>query len=200
MQLFYVPGACSLASHITLREASGDFDLVRVDLATKRTETGEDYLDINTLGYVPALRLDDGHVLTEGAAILQYIADTHPEAALAPAAGGVARAELQSLLNFTSSELHKSFGPLFNSKASQDAKDAAPSEVGRRLDPIEKRLSDGRAYLTGETFTVADAYLYVVASWAVPTGIGLARWPHIEAFVARVAERPSVRAAKAAEA
>jgi glutathione S-transferase len=199
MKLYYTPGACSLSPHIILREIGAQFELERVDAATKTTEHGEDFRQVNPKGYVPALRLPDGEVLTEGAAVVQYIADAHGARDLAPPVGTVARARLQEHLNFVASELHKAFSPLFHPSASAEAKAAAPENVGRRFDHVERVLGDGRPYLLGETFTVADAYLFVVSSWAVPTGIGLDRWPLLAAFVERVRGRPTVRAAMAAE-
>jgi glutathione S-transferase len=199
MKLYYAPGACSLSPHIALREAGARFDLERVDLATRTTETGEDYTRVNPKGYVPALRLDDGEVLTEGAAIVQYVADRHPEVGLAPPAGTLARARLQEQLNFVASELHKSFSPLFDPAAVDGEKQSALGGIARRFDHVERTLADGRAYLVGERFSVADAYLFVVARWAKPTGIGLDRWPRLAAFVERVEARPAVRAALAGE-
>jgi glutathione S-transferase len=199
MKLYYSPGACSLSPHIILREIGSAFDLERVEGATKTTESGEDFRQVNPKGYVPALRLDGGEILTEGAAIVQYIADTNGANELAPSAGTVGRARLQEHLNFVASELHKAFSPLFHADASEEAKSAAPANVGRHFDHVEQVLSDGRSYLLGETFTVADAYLFVVSSWAAPTGIGLDRWPNLAAFVERVRGRPAVKAAMAAE-
>jgi glutathione S-transferase len=199
MKLYYAPGACSLSPHISLREAGAAFDLERVDTKTRTTQSGADYLAINPKGYVPALQLDGGEVLTEGAAVVQFIADRHPAAGLAPANGSLERARLQEHLNFIASELHKAFTPLFDPSAPEAAKQAAPAAVARRLDHIERLLADGRAYLMGERFSVADAYLFTVASWTGPTGIGLDRWPRLAAFVARVAARPAVQAAMRAE-
>ncbi len=200
MQLFYKPGACSLASHIALREAGVPFDLVEVDTATGRTADGADYTSVNPKGYVPALRLADGRVLTEGAAILQFIADRHPEARLAPAAGTFVRAKLQEHLNYIASELHKAFKPFFSGQPLEGAaRAAAEGHVLDRLRHIEDVLADGRPWLDGETFGVADAYLFVVAGWAGHVGISLASLPRLERFLARAAERASVRAAMRAE-
>jgi glutathione S-transferase len=199
MKLYYAPGACSLSPHIVLREACIPLELERVDMATKTTGTGDDFLKINAKGYVPALRLDDGQVLTEGVAIVQYLADTHPAAKLAPEAGTIGRARLQEHLNFISSELHQAFGPLFSPALQADARAAATAKVGKRFDLVEQHLADGRAYLLGDAFSVADAYLFVVSSWAGHTGIDLAGWPHLAAFAARVAARPKVREAMVAE-
>ena len=199
MKLYYKPGACSLASHIVLREIGENFELESVDTDTQETETGADFRQINPKGYVPVLRLDDGQVITEGAAILQYLADQHPEADLAPKPGTLKRARLQEHLNFVSSELHKAFGPFFSSRASDKEKQAAKEKVEKKLDHIEALFSDGRHYLLGETFSVSDAYLFVVSSWTKPTGIGLDKWPNVAAFSARVANREKVQDAMRAE-
>lgn len=199
MKLYYSPGACSLSPHIVLRELGLNFDLDRVDQATKRTATGADYLAINPKGCVPALRLDDGEILTEGSAIIQFLADQTPAAKLAPAAGTLPRARLQEHLNFLASELHKAFGPLFNAKAPDDARRMAPANVGRLFDHFETVLADGRPYLLGESYTIADPYLFAIARWATPTGIGFAKWPRLEAFITRIGRRDAVKAALGAE-
>lgn len=199
MKLFYAPGACSLSPHIVLREIGVAFTLEKVDTKSGTTESGADYSRINAKGYVPALQIEDGEVLTEGAAVVQFIADRHPDAKLAPAAGTLERARLQEHLNFIASELHKAFTPLFKSDSSDEIKTAAKANVRRRLGQIEQQLEDGRDYLMGSNFSVADAYLFTVANWTNPTGIGLNDWPRLKALVARIAERPSVKAAMAAE-
>ena len=199
MKLFYAPGACSLSPHIVLREAGVTFTLEKVDTAAGKTDSGADYRAINAKGYVPALQIEGGAVLTEGAAVVQFIADRHPDAKLAPAAGTLERARLQEHLNFIASELHKAFTPLFKPDSSEEVKAAAKVNVRRRLGQVEQQLEDGRDYLMGKDFSVADAYLFTVASWAHPTGIGLGDWPRLQALVARVKERPSVKAAMAAE-
>ena len=199
MKLYYAPGACSLASHITLREAGASFDLEMVDLKQKQTAGAADFAAINPKGYVPVLALADGQHLTEGAAILQFIADQHPKAELAPAAGTLERARLQEHLNYVASELHKAFSPLFNPASSEAEKEAARTRVGQKLDLIEKTLGDGRSYLLGDRFSVADAYLFTVVNWTGPTGIGLDAWPHVAAFHRRVAAREAVQAALKAE-
>ena len=200
MQLYYKPGACSLAAHIALIEAGMPFDLVAVDTDTQRTGLGEDYRAINRKGYVPTLRLADGRTLSEGAAVLQFIADRHPEAGLAPHAGSFARAELQEHLNYIASEVHKAFKPFFAGPTVEgEAREAAAAHVLDRLGHMEAVLADGRPYLDGETFSVADAYLFVVAGWAGHVGISLADLPRLERFLARVAERQSTRAAQRAE-
>jgi len=199
MKLYYMPGACSLASHIALQEVGADFDIEKVDTSSQKTETGEDFSDITSKGLVPALKLDDGEVLTEGAAILQYIADQYPDAGLAAKPGTLARARVQEHLTYVSSELHKSFGPLFADSASDEQKEAAREIVGKKLDHINKILSDGRQYLVDNKFTVADAYLFVVANWSNFTGIDLSKWSNVADFVKRVSEREKVQAAMQAE-
>lgn len=199
MKLYYSPGACSLSPHIVLREADMDFEIERVDLGSHLTETGADFMQINPKAYVPALRLDDGQILTEGAAIVQFIADLHPESGLAPKPGTLERTRLQEHLNFIATEYHKAFGPFFASDASETAKTAAATNVGRRLDYFERIFADGRSYLFGDSFSVADAYLFVVSTWTKPTGIGVEKWPNVSGFVTRVASREKVREAMRAE-
>lgn len=199
MKLYMKPGACSLASHIALREVGAAFDLDQVDTDKKITASGGDYRRVNAKGYVPALELDSGEVLTEGASILQYIADTNPGSGLAPAAGSVERARLQEHLNYTASELHKAFGPFFHAGASDADKQSAGKSVAQKFDYIETLLADGRAFLLGSAFTVADAYLFVVSNWANFVGIDLGNWPKLKAFVERVAARPTTQAALRAE-
>lgn len=199
MKLYYAPGACSLSPHICLREVGATFTLERVDTATHRTELGVDFHSINPKGYVPALRLDDGDLLTEGVAIVQFIADQHPGSGLAPANGTRARVRLHELLNFLSSELHKAFAPLFTPTSTADAKEAARAKVAVRLDHLEHTLADGRPHLLGEQFSVADAYAFVMTTWTGPSGVDLSRWPKLAALAARVAERPAVQAALRAE-
>ena len=199
MKLYYKPGACSLATHIVLHEAGETFDIEEVDTEAGRTKSGGDFIAINPKGYVPALELASGEVLSEGAAILQYIADQHPESDLAPKAGTIARARLQEYLNYTASELHKAFGPFFSSTAGEADKQAAGKAVAQKFDYLNDLLSDGRTYLLGSGFSVADAYLFVVANWSNFTGIDLKSWPHVSAFVERVAARPAAQAALKAE-
>lgn len=199
MKLYYSPGACSLSPHIVLREAGMDFEIERVDLASHLTETGADFMQINPKGYVPALRLDDGQVLTEGAAIVQFIADLHPASALAPKPGTMERTRLQEYLNFIATEYHKAFGPFFSPDTSEATKAAAATNVAHRLDHFERIFADGRSYLLGDAFSVADAYLFVVSTWTKPTGIGLEKWPNVSGFVTRVAGREKVQEAMRAE-
>ncbi len=200
MKLYYKPGACSLASHIALNEANANFTIEKVDTKAGRTETGENYADIHPNGYVPALKLDSGDILTEGPAILQFIADTNNAANLAPANGTVERARVNGFLNYVGSELHISFHPFFSGKElDADARAAAEAGVAKRFNYLDEVLSDGRKFLTGDRFTVADAYLFVVANWTNFVKIDLNQWPNIAKFVARVAERPAVQKALAAE-
>jgi len=199
MKLYYTPGACSLASHIVLREAGFEFDTEKVDLATHSTESGADYYAINPKGYVPALMLDDGQILTEGGAIVQYLADLKPEAGLAPPPGTLERARMNEQLIFIAAELHKAYGPLFLPGASEDSKAAARENVTRRLDYVERQLSDGKPYLLGQQLTVADIYMFVVAGWAEQMEIGSGRWPKLSAFLERIGSREAVKAALQAE-
>jgi len=199
MKLYYKPGACSLASHIILKEIGHDFEIESVDTDNQITKSGDNFSKINPKGYVPTLRLDDGKIVTEGTAILQYLADQNPEAGLAPKSGTLERTRLQEHLNYTSSELHKAFGPFFSSSASDEEKQSAKENVGRKMDHFESIFDDGRSYLLGDKFSVADAYFFVVSSWAIPTGIGLDKWPRIAAFSTRVTGRETVQNAMRAE-
>lgn len=196
MKLYFSPGACSLHPHIALREAGVPFELVRVDLRSHKVHDGSDYYAVNPKGYVPALRLDDGTLMTEGAVIVQYIADLKPEKKLVPAAGTRERYRVQESLNFIASEVHKAFGPLFGQD--EAAKAGARARLATRFDYLDKELST-RPHLVGDTFTVADGYLYNMLRWTSFTGIGLDRWPHLEAFFGRVDARPAVQEALAAE-
>lgn len=198
MKLYYFPGACSLSPHIVLREVGAKFDLVKVDLATHKTESGEDYLAINPRGYVPALRLDDGSVLAEGPAIVQYLADQNPGAKLAPAPTDRKRYELQSWLTFIGTEVHKQFSPLFNPAAAEAHKAASVEALKKRFAYLAGELG-GRPYLLGEQYSVADAYLFVVLSWAAYVKLDLAPWPALQAYLGRIAGRPAVLAALKAE-
>lgn len=198
MQLYYSPGACSLAVHIVLREAGLPFELVRVDLKTKRTETGEDYLRINPKGYVPALRLDNGDTLTEVGVILQYLADQRPESGLTPKFGTRERYRLMEWLSFVSSEMHKTLGALFNPKVTPEWRAAIIERFGMRSDYLAATLKD-RQYLTGDKLTIADAYLFVVLAWTNLHKIDMAKWPALTGFMGRVAARPAVQQAMTAE-
>jgi len=196
MKLYFSPGACSLHPHITLLEAGLPFDLVRVDLRAHRLHDGSDFYAVNPKGYVPALELDDGAILTEGAVIDQFVADRAPEAKLVPPAGTMERYRLQEWLNFVATEIHKAFGPLFGSD--EAAKDAARARLARRFDLVAKTLAS-QPYLMGQAFSVADAYLYNMLRWTTHTGIDLTRWPALQEFFARVDARPAVQAALATE-
>jgi len=196
--LFYAPGACSLSPNIVLREAGLDFELRKVSTKTKEMEDGGDFRSINPLGYVPALKLPDGNVMTEGPAIVQYIADQVPARKLAPPNGTLERYRLQSLLNFISSEVHKSFSPLFNPNLSDDTKQFFRGRISDRFKWVDQQLQ-GKKFLLGEDFSVADAYLFTVSNWAKPMGISLDGLDNLLAFRKRVGERPAVQAALAAE-
>mgnify|MGYP005817341667 CR=1 FL=1 len=191
MKLYYSPGACSLAAHIALQEAGLPFTLERVDLRAKKTEHGADFTLINPKGYVPALELDDGSLLTEAGVILQYIADQAPATGLAPAFGTRARYHLMETIHFIATELHKSAGALFNPTAPDAWREFVRGLLGRRLGFIENRLGE-QPYLEGATFTVADAYLFTVLSWAAPLKLDLAPWPGLVAYASRVGSRPKV--------
>ena len=199
MKLYYSPGACSLAPHIALREAGINVTLEKVDLREKKTETGVDFAAVNPKGYVPVLQLEDGALLTEGLVIQQYIADRAPASRLAPRPGSMERVRLEELLVFIATELHKSFNPLFIETTPEATKAAFRAKIERHFDVVEAMLSDGRPYLSGEGFTVADIYLFVIASWSRHTSIDLSRWPKLVAFLERVAAREAVQAALVAE-
>jgi glutathione S-transferase len=198
MKLYYSPGACSHAPHILLREAGLDFTLEKVDLAAKKTETGADFKKISPHGYVPALQLKDGTVLTEGPAIDQYIADLVPAKKLAPAAGTPERYQLQSWLNFISTEIHKQFSPLFNKAVPDEYKAMVKEKMFTRFDVINDHLTNSK-FILGETFSAPDAYLYTVLNWAKYFAIDFAKWPAIKSFMERVATRPSAQEAAKAE-
>lgn len=198
MKLYFSTGACSLSPHIVLKELGLDFEAVRVDLKTHRTEQGADYYQINPKGYVPLLQLDDGQTLSEGPAIVQYLADLKPDAKLAPTWGTMARYRLIELLNFISTELHKTIGSLFNGALSEDMRAMTLTRVEGRLKDASSLL-EGKDYLMGSQFTVADAYLFTVLGWLRFFKIDLARWPVLKAFSDRVAARPAVVAAMTAE-
>ena len=199
MKLFYAPGACSLSPHIVLRELELPFTLERVDLRTKKTASGEDFMVVNPKGYVPALQLDEGEVLSEGPAIVQYLADKYAPGQLAPASGTVERARLNGHLTFIGAELHKGFGPLFNPAITPEAREAALANLARKLGIIDRVLAEAGPYLTGSDFTIADAYLFVIQGWAPMFGIDVAPFPHLAAFAQLVAGRPAVAAAMEAE-
>ncbi len=198
MKLYYSPGACSLASHIALYETGLPFEVDKIIKTTKMTVGGENFMQLNPKGYVPTIKLDDGSILTEGAAILQYIADQQPASGLAPKAGTMERYRLQEWLTFISSEIHKSFSPMFNKEATEEMKNYARNNLTRRLIHAETQLAN-TPYLMGDHFTVADAYFFVVMNWSNAVGFDLAPYPHIKEYMARVAARPAVQAAMRAE-
>jgi glutathione S-transferase len=194
MKLYYTPGACSLAPHIAAREGGLALDLVKVDLKTHRTEAGADYREVNPKGYVPALQLDDGAVLTENAAVLQYLGDQAPEAGLLPKPGGFDRYRVVEWLTFVSTELHKGFGPLFNPELPAAARDQTIAKLKDRFGYLDGRLA-GREFLHGDRFTVADAYLFTVLGWTKVHNIDLGPYPALRAYLERLGERPGVRQA-----
>ena len=198
MKLYYAPGACSLSPHIALLEAGLPFTAIKVSTKTHQIDGGGDFYAVNPKGYVPVLELDDGTRLTEGPAIVQYIADQAPASKLAPANGTLPRYKLQEWLNFITSELHKQFSPLFDSSMPDEVKTKQRDKIGKRYDLIVQHLGEND-YLTGATFTVADAYLFTVMNWSKSTGIDMARWPVLQSFMKRVAARPHVQEALKAE-
>jgi glutathione S-transferase len=198
MKLYYVPGACSLSPHIVALEAGIPLQLEKVDTKAKRTERGEDYWQINPKGYVPALALDDGELLTEGPAIVQYLADLKPESGLAPAHGTLARYRLQEMLGYINSELHKSYSPLFKPETPDEVREERKAYLQKRYAPLEQRLAS-QPWLLGEQFSAADAYLFTVTNWARRVDLDLSGFPALQAFQQRVAARPKVQAALEAE-
>lgn len=198
MKLYYYPGASSTAPHIVACEAGIALELEKVDLGSKRTATGEDYLAVNPKGYVPALRLDDGAVLTEVSAIIQYLADRAPASGLLPPAGTMEHYRALEWIGYVATEIHKGFGPLWNARLAPEARAAAVAALAHRLDLVEKVLAS-RPFLLGPSFSAVDAYLFTVASWAPWVKLDLAPWPAIRDFLARVAARPRVQEALAAE-
>lgn len=197
MKLYYTPGACSLAVHIILREAEYAFELVRVDLGSGLTETGEKFTDICPKGYVPVIQLGD-RVLTECQVILQYLADQKPAKGLAPPMGDWARYRLMEWLAFIATELHKGFGPLWNPNTPEATRQNALAQLHKRLDWVERQLRIN-PWVAGEHFSIGDAYLFTVLSWADHHHIDLSQWPPIQSYQAKILERPAVRAALQAE-
>jgi glutathione S-transferase len=198
MKLYFSPGACSLSPRIVLLEAGLPFTAEKTDLKSKKTVSGADYLAVNSKGAVPALELDDGQVLTEGPVIVQYLADLKPDSGLAPRAGTFERYRLMEILNYITSELHKGFSPLFNEDIPADARKAAVDNLAKKFDWLSTHLG-GKKFLLGDTFTVADAYLFTVLRWSRLVHVDLTRWPVIAAYLARVGERPKVKEAMHAE-
>ncbi len=198
MKLYFSPGACSLSPHIVLNEAGLPFDKIKVDTKTKSMEGGGDFKTVNPLGYVPVLQLDDGTILTEGPAIVQYIADKVPDKKLAPPNGTIERTKLQIWLNFVTSELHKSFSPLFNPSMPDEAKKIFRERLSARFAHLDKHLAKNE-YLMGSAFSVADAYLFVVSNWASRVDVDLSPYASVLAYRKRVGARPAVQAAMKAE-
>jgi glutathione S-transferase len=192
MNLYYAPGACSLSPHIVATEAGIALELEKVDLASHKTEGGQDFMAINPKGYVPALRLDDGSVLTEGPAIVQYLADQKPASGLAPAAGTIDRYRLQEWLTFIGTEVHKNFGALFNKASSDEVKQTAKTNIAKRLSYLNDRLANGQ-FLLGGNFTVADAYAFTIVNWTNFVGIDLKPYPNVAAYMAKIGARPKVQ-------
>lgn len=198
MKLYFSPGACSLAAHIALIEGGLPFEAVKVEGRGQKSAGGEDYAKVTAKGYVPALRLDDGAVLTEGTAILPYIGDRKPDSGLAPAAGTMARYRLHEWLGYINSEVHKNFSPFFAPGATDEQKAVAKANLGRRFAFVQTELGD-QPFLLGDTFTVADAYLFTVLGWCAYVGIDLGQWPGLKSYHGRIAGRPAVQAALRAE-
>lgn len=198
MKLYYMPGACSLATHILLREAGLPVELERVG-RDKQTEHGENFLEVNPKGYVPALQMEDGDILTENLVVHNYIADLRPASKLAPAHGTKARLRQDELAVYISTEIHKNYGPMFNPAITEEAKQQQRDKLGVRYGLIEKLLSDGRQYLTGENFVTADSYLFTVTRWAAGQKVDLSPFPSLIALQKRVEQRPAVKAALEAE-
>jgi glutathione S-transferase len=194
MKLYYLKGACSLASYISLCEAGLKFEGVAVDRQTRKAADGADLNQLNPKGYVPVLQLDSGEVLTENIAVLQYIADQAPNSKLAPPAGTLPRYRLMEWLGFLNGEVHKSVSPCFNPAATEEVKTFSKNNLTRRLDWLDKGWG-GKQFLMGDQFTVADAYLWVVFGWLPHVGFDTSRWPNLKAFHERVAQRPAVRQA-----
>lgn len=198
MKLYYSPGACSMAPHIVAREAGYTLDLEKVDIPNKKTANGSDFWKINLKGYVPALVLDDGQVITEVGVICQYLADQKPESGLVPKFGTMERYHQMEALNFAATEVHKQIGALFNPKMTPEMKEVQLGTIERRLNSLEKML-DGRSYIMGKNFTAADAYLFTVLNWTNKLKLDVSKWPNTKAYMGRVAERPKVQETMKAE-
>ena len=198
MKLYFSPGACSLSPHIVANEAGIPLELVKVDLRSKTVSREGDFRDVNSKGYVPVLELDDGEILTEGPAIVQFLADRAPAAALAPANGTFERVRLQEALNYLTSEIHKAYSPLFKPDLLPAVREERLAHLGRHYALIEKQL-EGRKYLLGDRFTVADAYLFTLTRWALAVKLDLSGFPNLEAFQKRVGSRKAVLDAMRAE-
>ena len=199
MKLYYAPGTCSLSPHIVLLEAGFDFDLEKVSLSDRKTASGVDFKTINPKGYVPAIELDNGEVLTEGAAIVQYLADQKPEANLAPPPSSLDRFRVNEWLVFISSELHQGVEPLFNPALPDDARKMILDRFESRLDYLDDYFKE-RSYLWNDAFTIADAYCFTILGWTKYFDIDLGRWPNLNRYADRIGARPKVQEALAAEA
>ncbi|WP_449434904.1 glutathione transferase GstA [Pseudomonas putida] len=198
MKLFYSPGACSLSPHIVLNELDLPYTLEKVNLKDHTTASGADFYTINAKGYVPALQLDNGEILTEGPAIIQYLADQKPQLGLLPPAGSLERARVQEWLNFIGTEVHKTLAALFNPSISAEAKTKTIETFGKRLAFVEKALQ-GKDFLMGKSFSVADAYLFTIVNWAPMLSIDISPWPTVAEFQKRIASRPAVQKTLKAE-
>jgi len=194
MKLYYSPGACSLSPHITAREAGVEIELEKVDLVTRKTESGEDFNEINSKGYVPALRLDNGEILTEGPVIVQYIADQVPDKQLIPQKGTMERYRTEEWLLFITSELHKPFGSLFRQDLPDSERELTIKRLAKRFEYIDVALK-GKQFLMGDAFTVSDGYLFTILTWAQPSGIDIAQYPELVQYMNRVGMRPAVQTA-----
>jgi len=198
MKLYFSPGACSLSPHIVLRELGEKFDLVKVDLGSKKTETGDDYMKVNPKGYVPALEFKDSEVLTEGPAIVQYLADGARATELLPAAGTMERYRAIEWLNFITSEIHKAFGSLFNKSLNDEARRSVMDRLSNRFALLDRHLANNK-YLLGQAFSVADAYCWTCLRWTKGVGIDLSNWKNLADYFGRIADRPTVKDAMKAE-
>jgi glutathione S-transferase len=198
MKLYYFPGACALSPHIVALEAGVAVTMVKIDSKTKKTESGADFLAINSKGAVPTLQFDDGRVLTEGPAIVQYLADQKPESGLVPRAGTFERYQLMEMLNYLTSEVHKSFSPLFNPAYSAETKEIFLANLAKKFDWLSGVLSQ-KTYLMGNAFTVADAYLFTLLNWTGFLKIDLSKWPVLAEYKSRIGHRPKVQEAMRAE-
>lgn len=192
MKLYYSPGACSLSPHIALNEAGFAYEVEKVDLATKKTEKGGDFFAVNPKGYVPALVLDDGALVTEGPAILQYLGDQKPASGLVPKAGTMERVRAQEWLNFITSELHKTYSPLFRPTTPEEYKKLTREYLAKRLAILEKHL-DTHQYIMGDKFSAPDAYAFTVLRWSQYTGVDMSPYANINAFMDRMNARPKVQ-------
>lgn len=198
MKLYYSPGACSMSPHIVMRELGLKFDLVKVDLGSKKTEAGDDYTKVNSKGSVPALQLDNGDVLTECAVIVQYLADNAPGNSLAAKPGSMERVRQQEWLNWIAAEFHKSMGSLFNKPLAEKAGDIFKTRIGNQLAHLDAGLAK-TGYLSGSSFGLPDAYAFTVASWGQYVGVDVSKYPNVQKFMQQVGSRPSVQAMLKAE-